>query len=89
MNKLGECHAVIATLHAHVATEAGPDRLILRALAIVPQPSLCYETWVKLRVVLGNWAYNRALTTVKAEAYIGINYLSFFIEHLGVVSSPS
>jgi len=83
-DKLGEPHTIVAPLHADVATEAGPDRIILRCVAVLSQPSLCYESGVKIRVVLGNWTHYGALAAVKAEAYPSILYPLLCIEHLGV-----
>ncbi len=52
------------------------------AAAIPPQPSLRYETGVEIRVILGNGTDRRTLAAVEAEAYLGVYYLSFRIEHL-------
>jgi hypothetical protein len=78
---------IVATLGAHVATEAGPDGVIPRCAAALPQPSLCYETGVEVWVVLGNWTYHGALAAVKAQVYLGVGYFSFRIEQLLVMSS--
>jgi len=87
MYKFGEPHMVVTALGAHVATEAGPDRIILRYIAVLSQPSLCNETGIKIRVVLGNRTYHGALATVKAKVYPGIAYLSFNIEQPVAISS--
>jgi hypothetical protein len=39
--------------------------------------------------MLGNRAYYRALAAVKAEAYIGLSYLSLYILHPEVLSPLS
>jgi len=78
---------VVAAFGTHVATDAGPDRIVLRYVAVLSQPSLRYKTGVKIRVVLGNRTHHGALATVKAEVYSGIAYFSFRIEQLAVISS--
>ena len=89
MYKFGEPYMVVAAFGTHVATNAGPDRIILRYVVVLSQPSLRYKTGVKIWVVLGNRTHHGALATVEAEAYPGIAYFSFRIEQLAVISSLS
>jgi hypothetical protein len=65
IDKLGESHAVIAALHAHITADAGPDCLILMVTTIPSEPSLYYQTRIKFWLALGNWADGCALATVE------------------------
>src|SRR4030042_7189468 len=80
-NKLGEFHAVVAPLKAHIAIQARPDCFILTIHALLFCVPLYYKPWVKLRVVLRNRTDHRTFATIKAEMYSGILYFLFTIKH--------
>jgi hypothetical protein len=83
VDKLGKAHAVIAALHAHIATDAGPDCLILLVTTIQSEPSLYYQTRIKLRLALSNRTDGCAFATVETQACLGIPCFSFYIEYSG------
>ena len=78
--KLGESHAVIAALYTHIATDARPDCLILLVTAVPSEPSLYYQTGIKVRLTLGYRADGCTLATVETQACSGILCFSVYIE---------